>query len=937
MKSIKPVISPAAIFRIPKFPLSADLAGCWPDLKPAIQFSSPSFHEQIKDLDARDLEKVDPKIFHSVSKYFNRAKYRPVPYGSFASIGVIDPKKTVGSPGLVKVAGNPVSHDYIDWSYTSELSYTFQELVDANGYLFANSSYYKVGEDIRFVSMTAEGKYEIAEISGGPMVMSILRECRAPVTYNTLMKRLKNCMTVSDAMVSLIEEMIGIRLLITSFDPNIIGQDYLSRRNITFQSGHPSYLILERPHLSGGPDMKLLRSLPRLIPLLQQLCLPTKQRQMKEFIHKFRKKFDQQEIPLMTALDPELGVGYGDLEQGESNDELILDLAAGRNDGEADNNILQRWFIQHQRGAMPMGDNILRLENFKPDSTYKYLPIANSLSAIVTFCDGLVNLEHLGGVTANSLAGRFTLMGDGVLAVSKNIAGAESAANPEIIFFDISYIAEKKVDNVNRRKSIYPCQLSILTYDTTEAPLTLDDITVRLYRGQVILWSKKINKRLVPKYASAYNYSRSDLPLFRFLCDLQHQGIHTNLNFDIKQIIPGLTCYPRIQYDNIIVSPAQWQVKFSEIKSESGLALQLAILKTSRYLKFGSGDQKLVIDTENEKDLLMLYTEGSKTGAVFLEEAFIPEHGSVQDEAGNIYYSQFVFPLLHDEKIYSSPPEMEIDTEVQRRYMPGSDWLYFEIYCHPSRMDELLTGKLPELLEACRPRLKKWFFIRYNENGHHIRLRLNLNNKNDSGLIMTLVNSLLEADLLNGTISDLQLKTYGREIERYGASGYEDIETHFFKDSQYVFNLLSHAFGNFQKYRICLDLLSAIQSSGIFNDQRFFEITSGVFESLREEHQVNAGATKKMNEQYQQFRQQEEIPLSPQTSGHLDAFKNSFIQCLAGCPAGRRNQLLVDLFHMHVNRLFPEHQRTHEMLIYFIITKEWLSRKIMRELKTTSA
>ncbi len=110
MKSIKPVISPAAIFRIPKFPLSAGLASCWPDLKSAIQSSSPSFYEQIKDLDARDLENTDPKIFHSISKYFNRAKYRPVPYGSFASIGIIDPQKVAGTrtstrPNILLVFG----------------------------------------------------------------------------------------------------------------------------------------------------------------------------------------------------------------------------------------------------------------------------------------------------------------------------------------------------------------------------------------------------------------------------------------------------------------------------------------------------------------------------------------------------------------------------------------------------------------------------------------------------------------------------------------------------------------------------------------------------------------------------------------------------------------------------------------------------------------
>ncbi len=70
---------------------------------------------------------------------------------------------------------------------------------------------------------------------------------------------------------------------------------------------------------------------------------------------------------------------------------------------------------------------------------------------------------------------------------------------------------------------------------------------------------------------SAYNYSRSNLPVFRFLCDLQHHKIKSNLNFDIRESFPNLIRYPRVVYKDIIVSRAMWLVPAGIIKTEKNM------------------------------------------------------------------------------------------------------------------------------------------------------------------------------------------------------------------------------------------------------------------------------------------------------------------------------------------------------------------------------
>jgi len=71
--------------------------------------------------------------------------------------------------------------------------------------------------------------------------------------------------------------------------------------------------------------------------------------------------------------------------------------------------------------------------------------------------------------------------------------------------------------------------------------LLLSDLWVRYENNEIILESKKLGKRVIPRLSSAYNYNHSDLPVFRFLCDLQHQSIQSNLTLNLSSLFPALT------------------------------------------------------------------------------------------------------------------------------------------------------------------------------------------------------------------------------------------------------------------------------------------------------------------------------------------------------------------------------------------------------------
>ena len=58
------------------------------------------------------------------------------------------------------------------------------------------------------------------------------------------------------------------------------------------------------------------------------------------------------------------------------------------------------------------------------------------------------------------------------------------------------------------------------------------------------------------------------------------------------------------------------------------------------------------------------------------------------------------------------------------------------------------------------------------------------------------------------------------------------------------------------------------------------------------------------------------------------AYRSLMDQVIETCEHGsERNKLLVDLIHMHVNRLFSDHQRMHEALLYQYLVQQLKSKR----------
>jgi thiopeptide-type bacteriocin biosynthesis protein len=920
------------LLRIPSLPVSAVLSDELEKLKLSIELSSLDFHSQIEHLSSEHLNDLPISKMYTLWKYFNRSKYRPVPFAAFAGVGL---SKLAGQKGDKLIICNKQSHHNLtNWPDKDLIETDFQDIINDKLSLIANSSYYIIKDSIRYLYLFEE-KYQLSSIELDATIILILKHCAHEIQFSSLQESLFKLGFDFSQIIELIRSLTSCQLLFSSRHPNIIGEDYFNRIGYTSSADSTKYLLSERKVQSGNLSKEMFKNILPMVDHLHSILPPLVSVDLESFIRKFQLKFGEAEVPIMLALDPEIGIGYGQLEALENNDELASQLSSKKQE-QIDNNITKiKSEILHTLNALNTKTfKTIDIKDLvtKPKLNPKKLP--NTFSVLISLNGDKILVESIGGSTANGLLGRFSLMGNEYLEYCKQIAEIEQIANPNVLFFDVGYCGEKKIDNVNRRGSIYHAQLNIHNFDTSPDPLSLTDIMITVKDEQLILRSKKLNKRLIPKIASAYNYQRSDLSVFRLLCDLQHQGLQTSLNFDLQSLLPELPYYPRITYENLILFPAKWKIDVKDIKGSSASAANvlqhLSDLSVCQMFKTGVSDQTLCFDTSDKNDLKIFIHHLNKYKCIYIQEASANDIGTIKDQNDLSYNSQIVLSLFHTQPIYKD--ETLIDTPDKNEnfseiILPGNEWIYYEIYCHPFRVNDILSIPISVFLTDNQEQIINWHFLRYNENGSHIRLRLQLKDRNDSQTIVSEFSDLLKDHLVAGTISDLMIKTYKREMVRYRGNHIEDIESYFHTDSLLVIELLSSSFSVHQHYQLIKVMSLKIKATNFIPSDTFFSVVESICRTFEAENDINTIDRKAINTDYKQFTESNHPSLSHIQTKVVDLNLESFISILFKYESSLRPKLFTDLLHLHFNRLFQTNQRQHEMVFYQFLLKTLKTEK----------
>jgi len=916
------------ICRTPAFSLNDSLEDVLIELKDKIKESSPAFFEFIESYQADDINQLNEKTWFTLWKYFNRAKYRSTPFGSFAAIAIV--KLTHGQNDMMVVEKEMNTNHYIDWSHKESFLKDTKHLFDSSTMFLSNSSFYFTGDEIRYIRVR-ENAHELAFVNAIPELNLILATCKRKTPCAIIYELMEVTFNMDiESTADLLLQLLNMQLLITDQFPNITGMDYFERLNINLPKSPNDYIIAKRNLLSGSFEGQLLKQIPALVNYMSQHLPAYLNTDLDHFKHSFLKRFEHQEVSLAKIMDPEIGIGYGNLAQQHGANPLVDEIKLAKH-FQVQETIAYGEFNAFLLNKIVIGQPI-SLEEFKTNTIEQSIQLPNTFSFIFHLYRSQPVIAIAGGCTANALIGRFTMGNPEMESYGREIASLEQNANPDVIFFDIAYQAEKRVDNVNRRQLLYPYELPILTWSDTADPLDLNDIFVSIIGTEVILKSKKLGKRLMPRIPSAYNYTRSDLAVYRFLCDIQNQGICTQLGFKLQDFFPKLQYYPRVNYKEIIVSPAMWLVPssvYAAIKNDD--LNRLVLLKTwltekkiTFNFKAGFADHTLCFNPNEVEDLKAFFSFcKQQQGDIYITEALISNEDCIKDEFGKIYLPQYIASYAHQKQIYTPlSPAHKTQSKSDRFQLPGGDWLYFELYSHTIKSNSLLLGKINPLMKTYREQLKKWFFIRYTDPTPHLRLRLHLKNKVFGFKIIEALKQIMEPEMQEGRLIDLKIKTYFRETQRYGAKRMDLVEQFFFTDSKAILFLLGKAKKENQLIASSLDLI--LQWCEIcmpnINDQILF--INQMANNFASEMLIGPDHYKKINANFNEIKNEiGTLNIKPPTS-ITKRYHQLIKVILSTCTTNdEQHKLLADLIHMHVNRLFSVDQRMYETIIYHYVLR----------------
>ncbi|WP_312392393.1 thiopeptide-type bacteriocin biosynthesis protein [Chryseobacterium sp.] len=262
---------------------------------------------------------------------------------------------------------------------------------------------------------------------------------------------------------------------------------------------------------------------------------------------------------------------------------------------------------------------------------------------------------------------------------------------------------------------------------------------------------------------------------------------------------------------------------------------------------------------------------------------------------------------------------------MERKFIPGSEWLYFKLYTGVKTSDVILEEIIEPLLNSLFEEnlITKWFFIRYHDPKSHLRIRFELNDISNYNQVIACLNVSLEDYINSGEISGFILDIYNREIERYGEKTIEDAEFLFFKSSDFIL-----------KECLYLDDEEKIIASIFYIDEFLNGLNLPINEKLLWIKNSNDGfksefnADKKLNSQLdKKYRLFKPKYLDFLESEDFVDFKNLIkknlkesefsIQNIFSKAEGKMLESIVQsLFHMHINRIFVSDQRLFEMIIY---------------------
>ena len=678
----------------------------------AVYLSSPALALELDRFLSGEMKKGSKieRLRAGLTKYVERMSTRCTPFGYLASCSTVE---LAGGHKLM-VSSNIKESYRVDMLCLYNLS---QILLSDNDILRqlsyrANDTLLSVGNRYHYInrSYTTHGvQFKIRSVKRTPILKDVLRLCQRQISFEELKQSITRVYEISDsALTDYLLSLIKNQLLISNIDPTVTDDSYQAllmsrlpecetRTKLEQIESCLNELKIERDYEENIKTIQELKTLLRdcgvgnandkfivqldtfrelsqgmlnkdtLIPQLQDaidfmlhFCNAGESTEMANFKKRFSARYEQQEVPLIEALDPELGVGFY-VKSSIVDNPLIAGIQppiSQKSYSSLPITPLSKILLRKLVESSGKGVIELKKEDFKiePQPVTK-LPLTMAAMFSIAGIDdisGEYKLQglHFSGSSAANLLGRFASGDKNTHGIVQQIADSEQLAMRECVVAEIAHVPEARTGNILSRPHLRSHEITYLTNSTLDDDhvIPVNDLMVSITNNRIRLRSKRLNKEIVPRLTTAHNFSKGT-PIYRFLCELQNQGCIPSLSFHwcgLDQVFEHL---PRVIYRNIILSPERWTLSTKGIKkdkkhySTQKLMAWKDINNLPDRVLLVAGDNKLLVDFNSTLSVKAFLGEITHSPTAVLEE-FIECENVVTDEHGGSYQNEFIVPLI---------------------------------------------------------------------------------------------------------------------------------------------------------------------------------------------------------------------------------------------------------------------------------------------------
>lgn len=570
-----------------------------------------------------------------------------------------------------------------------------------------------------------------------------------------------------------------------------------------------------------GRAMTLARStaadIARGVELLHRLSRPQADQALDDFREAFVSRYQGgQAVPLLEALDEELGVGFPPKRLGRLSpllDGLRLPPTDG---GDVHVGRRERHLLTLLNDAIADGTHEIVLTAADLDALAADgpppLPPALQASAVLARTDKgpRIMLQAAMGPSGVSMLGRFCHADPDLTEHVRAHLRAEEALDPDADHAEIVHLASGRMLNVTARPVLrhHEIEWRGRSGAPDDGRIAAADLLLSLERQRFVLRSATTGRRVLPRLASAHNVNRRSPGVYRFLAALQYDGYASALGWSWAPY-DSAPFTPRVRQGLLILAPARWRVGEADIRQldqDEPTARWQAVQtwreqrRLPRWVTLSDDDNRLAVDLDNVvmvDSLVRLLRR--RTEAVIAELFPGPDelvaHGPDGMHAAEIVvpFVASAAPAVPDRRPTATPDQTQTTASVssmRRVFGPGTEWTYLKLYTGTATADRLLQQRImPLVADLVGPDCPadRWFFMRSCDPGHHLRVRF----CGDADELRAPLEALITTSLDDGVVHDAYVGTYHREIERYGGpDAIELAEEVFWADSDAVGALL---------------------------------------------------------------------------------------------------------------------------------------------------